>query len=238
MPSPQATRLTSSHRRELAVVARVTSGQVQAAAAQADVADVDAWWDRQGDALERIVRRGFLTAAALSSRYLIRHSTVEGVPVSPVRAQPSTEQIATSLHVTGPVAFKTHMADSGNPVPSLRIMTSRLAAAAQRLTLAGDRLTVMGTIRSSRGRIAGYRRITRATPCAFCAMLASRGAVYSETTVDFQAHDSCGCSPEPLYERETEPPDVVALRAQWNEATAGLSGAEALAAFRRARAAS
>jgi hypothetical protein len=30
-------------------------------------------------------------------------------------------------------------------------------------------------------------------------MLADRGAVYSEATADFAAHDHCGCSAEPVY---------------------------------------
>lgn len=39
----------------------------------------------------------------------------------------------------------------------------------------------------------GWQRQARGSGCYFCRMLAGRGAVYSETTVDFSAHDSCHC---------------------------------------------
>lgn len=41
--------------------------------------------------------------------------------------------------------------------------------------------------------------------CAFCTMLASRGAVYSETTVDFSAHDHCRCIAVPAFTGEPRP---------------------------------
>lgn len=44
-----------------------------------------------------------------------------------------------------------------------------------------------------------YRRITSGTACAFCRMLAGRGAVYSENTGRFQAHDHCACTAEPDF---------------------------------------
>jgi len=238
VPSPAATAITQAHRRALAVATRLVTGQIQTATRRADLDDIDSWWQREAPSIERAVRRGFESSAALGARYMRLHAAEEGVTVVPVRADPDQQQIATSLHVTGPVAFKTHMRASGNDLASLRTMTSRITASAQRLTLAGDRHTIMDTIRSSRGRIAGYRRVTSGGACAFCLMLASRGGVYSRRGVDFQAHDSCGCSPEPLYEQEPDPPSVRALRARWDEATDGLSGTAALNAFREALATS
>lgn len=35
--------------------------------------------------------------------------------------------------------------------------------------------------------------------CDFCAMLISRGAVYSESTVDFASHDHCNCGAAPAF---------------------------------------
>lgn len=35
--------------------------------------------------------------------------------------------------------------------------------------------------------------------CGFCQMLASRGAVYSESTVDFGGHDHCRCAAVPAF---------------------------------------
>lgn len=39
----------------------------------------------------------------------------------------------------------------------------------------------------------GWERQARGSGCFFCRMLASRGAVYSEETADFSAHDHCHC---------------------------------------------
>jgi hypothetical protein len=35
--------------------------------------------------------------------------------------------------------------------------------------------------------------------CDFCEMLADRGAVYGEASADFEAHDHCSCSAEPVF---------------------------------------
>lgn len=44
----------------------------------------------------------------------------------------------------------------------------------------------------------GWMRIG-AGECDFCAMLVSRGAVYSEATVDFASHDHCNCGAAPAF---------------------------------------
>lgn len=45
----------------------------------------------------------------------------------------------------------------------------------------------------------GWQRET-AGGCAFCEMLAGRGAVYSESTADFASHDACRCVAAPAFE--------------------------------------
>ncbi len=92
----------------------------------------------------------------------------------------------------------------------------------------------------------GFVRVTKAKPCYFCALLASRGAVYKEDSFDesntlfdgpgqVKVHDSCGCSVKPIYRRE----DFFAGRAkQWDQlykdSTSGTSGKGAILAFRKA----
>lgn len=41
--------------------------------------------------------------------------------------------------------------------------------------------------------------------CAFCQMLAGRGAVYSQATVDFASHDDCRCVAVPAFEGQPVP---------------------------------
>jgi hypothetical protein len=47
-------------------------------------------------------------------------------------------------------------------------------------------------------RARGWQRIG-AGDCDFCAMLIGRGAVYTEASADFEAHDHCNCGAEPAW---------------------------------------
>jgi len=60
-------------------------------------------------------------------------------------------------------------------------------------------------------------RVASANSCAFCAMLASRGPVYKEETVDFEAHDHCTCGSEPVYEGAEWPPNSKEYQDLWYE---------------------
>lgn len=68
----------------------------------------------------------------------------------------------------------------------------------QRRVANGARQTVMrSSIRDPQAR--GWQRVGDGNTCEFCAMLLGRGAVYTEETADFAAHDHCGCSAEPAF---------------------------------------
>lgn len=90
---------------------------------------------------------------------------------------------------------------------------------------------------------AGWARVTRPGACAFCRMLATRGAVYkTERSASFQAHmrdenggGDCRCGVEPLFAKTYEPPaHVRADQALWKRVTKGVSGPDKLNEFRRA----
>lgn len=201
-------------------------------ALRADTGDVDTWFRRTLDQLVALIAVAWRRTRDDTLDYLVEHATIEGRTVDPTLAQWVTDQVVTSLRVTGPVAFKRMVRDDVEPLLARATMASRLAASSQRLILAGERDTVMRTVEES-GEIVGWRRVTDADPCAFCAMLASRGAVYSKATVDFHAHDGDECTAEPLYEHEDEPPEVQELYQQWLDATAGHSGKAAIRAWRK-----
>jgi len=46
----------------------------------------------------------------------------------------------------------------------------------------------------------GWQRLAQSDGCAFCVMLAGRGAVYLKSTVTFSAHDSCRCAAVAAWE--------------------------------------
>lgn len=248
MGSPQADQLTRAHRRDAARVTTSVERRVRALAGRADVADIDAWWSRNLLAILRIVAPGFAVLAEMTVKYLRGHAALSGIALDPVPAELDEDALETSLRVTGPVAFKKHMTISGDPEASRQVMATRLSGASARHVLNGDRGSVLATF-DERPVLVGFRRILNSPqPCAFCVLLASRGAVYRSDKATVTGtrgtrqigeayHDHCSCTLEPLWEHEDEPADVVALRDQWDEVTAGLSGQEAINAFRRARSA-
>ena len=48
----------------------------------------------------------------------------------------------------------------------------------------------------------GWQRFARPGGCKFCVMLAERGAVYDEVSVNFAAHTSCHCVVGPSYDAD------------------------------------
>lgn len=210
----------------------LVAGRVRRSALHADTANVDGWFQRVLEELVTLVAVGWRRARDTTSGYLIDHAAVEGVAVDPTLATWVTDRVVTSLRVAGPVKFKEHVRISGDPAAAGAMIARTLPASSQRLILAGARDTTMATVRDS-GEIVGWRRVTDADPCAFCSMLASRGAAYSKTTVEFHAHDGDECTAEPLYEREVEPLAVLDLQEKWRQATAGTSGSGSLRAWRR-----
>lgn len=56
------------------------------------------------------------------------------------------------------------------------------------------------TQNSARDRVAkGWRRVVRAGGCDWCHKLSSRGAVFKESTVAFDAHHDCNCTGVPTW---------------------------------------
>jgi hypothetical protein len=108
--------------------------------------------------------------------------------------------------------------------------------------LKAGRDAISGAIREDK-KIIAVARGTSGDPCAFCAMLASRGFVYkSEATAKVggdiaeieKVHVHCKCFPIVRFIRESELPELNRyFQAKWKEETAGYSGTDALNAFRR-----
>lgn len=81
--------------------------------------------------------------------------------------------------------------DPDNPAVVERFI-DELAASASRHVKSSSRDLVMDTARLNK---AGWaRQLTGRETCTFCAMLVSRGAVYSEKSVNFRTHNNCDCT--------------------------------------------
>lgn len=144
--------------------------------------------------------------------------------------------LANSLGVTGPTRYK-QLVDSGTPpneavTDALDSMNSMLVRRVQD----GSRLTVVSNVMKD-DKAYGWQRLSATGhPCAFCALLISRGPVYkSQASADFQAHDKCSCFAEPFYTSSAQAvPVAQEYQELYKSSTEGYSGQAARNAFRRA----
>lgn len=81
--------------------------------------------------------------------------------------------------------------------PNFASALTLVSGGVQRLIANSDRETVRLSSIQDRGA-RGWAR-AGAGQCAFCQMLIGRGAVYTEATADFEAHDRCGCVAVPEF---------------------------------------
>lgn len=232
--------LTERHRQQQLALRAATLRRVLAIWGAFDIANIRESWVAMEPALLAVVERDRVRSAEVAANYFRAYRMAEGVTgtAAPVLVMPDAAfeaRAATSLRVTGPyTALRlTGLRDPRAATTAL----SRVSGAATRLVLEGGRETLLASVREESrqtGRRVGWQRVTDGSPCAFCAMLASRGAVYREETAGFQAHDACACTAEPVYRSEPLTGQRREWRELWNESTRGTRGQESLAAFRRA----
>lgn len=124
------------------------------------------------------------------------------------------------------------------------------AGAADREALRGGRDLINETAKKDKVAV-GWARVTDGDPCPFCAMLASRGAIYRSAASagikglddgelppvhrdDLEKyHNNCHCQTVPVFSRnDFMTPEAKEYSRQWREVTRGKAGNEALTAWR------
>lgn len=109
-----------------------------------------------------------------------------------------------SLLVTGPGELKKQVKAG---VPQRRAMQkakAKVLGAASRQVLNGGRDVTQDLVEADDAAV-GWIRVTDGDPCAFCALMASRGPVYKSDAADsggFEAHDNCACIAKPVFSRK------------------------------------
>lgn len=126
-----------------------------------------------------------------------------------------------------------------------KVTTAKLASAVVRHAQAGGRQTIIDNTSQDETAL-GWIRVTRANPCFFCAMLASRGITYRSFkqgsfdlsdprfigSGDAKVHDGCGCSLKPVYtENDKALQQNQSFADLWSRWGAG--GGDAMLRFRR-----
>lgn len=140
-----------------------------------------------------------------------------------------------SLIVTGPVGQKSKRSRGKSETVARDESFVEAAGAASRQVLTGGRQSLL-TLLDDDPQVRGWIRVTDGDPCAFCAMLASRGPVFkSQESAGFSAHDHCACTAEPVYYNDAPWPGRAAeFRRLWREHIEGrFSGADARREWRR-----
>ena len=116
-----------------------------------------------------------------------------------------------------------------------RPVRSRLAGATQRYVSNSARQTLERNVSHEGAR---WARHASANACAFCRMLATRGAVYSSETAagGDKYHDDCHCLPVPIRPGDSyqPPPYVTEWDRQYAAATREARGTRAVLAHMRA----
>lgn len=233
----EAARLTEAHRRAQLQLGARTVDQMRAAWRLLDFTDLDASMPSWLRVAMPIIRSQHATSSTLAANYYATFRSLElgiGTPSFAPSLAPGLDDAAmrVSLQVTGPSTVKRATMRGKTAAQAMQLGETRSASAAMRQALAGGRTTLIRSIRSDRSAL-GFARATSGKACAFCAMLASRGPVYSKDSAEFEAHDGCSCTAEPVFSRDADWPAGSRDYAQlWSEATAGET--DQLNAFRRA----
>jgi hypothetical protein len=131
----------------------------------------------------------------------------------------SEDRVDANLNATGIASYKKAIRAGQTPERALDTMAVNLSGSATTLMLEGGRRVIHDAVLGDEDAI-GWARITDPDPCAFCAMLASRGAVYhSRMTAGgtankrfvgdgmFKFHNHDACVAKPIFD-----PDDEALR--------------------------
>lgn len=168
-----------------------------------------------------LIRAHHRISTSLAGAYYeaFRRAEVVGGFASPRLADPiNVEQITASLNYTGRVMTRKALLAGRSPVEARETALVRTSGAVTRHVLAGGRDTIVKSTGED-PRALKWARVTRGEPCAFCAMIASRGAVFlGEDTAEFQAHDHCNCQAEPHFEGSKMPIDSARWRDLYNRA--------------------
>lgn len=172
------------------------------------------------DAVTALVQQFSLASLALGADYytdLRAAANVDGLFSPPVIDPPSAPAVRAYL-------------DAAN-----RSVEAEMEDFAKRLMLNVGTQEIFTAVKADPKR-PRWARVTRPGACAFCLMLATRGAAYrTEDTASFRPHKKCQCDVEVSWTEYELPAHVRDAQRLYSEAIADLPrGADRFNAFRRA----
>ncbi|MEU9442873.1 hypothetical protein AB0D42_18510 [Streptomyces sp. NPDC048304] len=158
--------------------------------------------------MQAVVEQYARTSSSLAADFYDAQREAAGVPgvfTVPVADPPSPEQTEASLRWATKDLWPRDPEDPKTTDAQREPIETRLAQAekkaeqvAQKLVVDAGRGTVREAVRQDRQATA-WARSAALGACAFCRLLAIRGAVYERETADFRAHDGCHCGVIPVF---------------------------------------
>lgn len=211
---------------------------------QMDPYAVRASWPALRSVIIRMTQERWLTSALNGGAYYSRaramaivageiHDSVE--PFAPLVPEvPEVPVLGEILDIAGPWTMLGGISRGQSASQAMSNAGVLLAGSVARLILQAGRSAVTDSVKADPVAVA-WMRTLGPRPCAFCAMLASRGAVYkTEQIANFEAHTHCMCGVAPAFSRNQVARlfdnDLYRL---WKKITAGYSGKNAINAWRR-----
>lgn len=129
---------------------------------------------------------------AISAMLAARYLQDLGVAVTLAPTVPA-DVLVSSLNITGPVSIKQAMiAGRSLELAASNAFTASTAAAVRHVLEGGNETVRVSGIADP--NVSGWRRVVSAGACGYCR---EREGVYM-TTADFNCHDGCNCSVEPV----------------------------------------
>lgn len=193
-------------------------------------------------AMNAVVAQYARVSAALAADFYEGQREAAGVPGAftvPLADPPPEQQTEASLRWAVKDLWP-RAPEEATPA-QLQPMEVRLVQAEKKAELVAQKLvadtgrgTVREAVRQDRQATA-WARSAALGACAFCKMLATRGAVYAQDTADFRAHDGCHCGVIPVFrgQRFELSPQAREWERIYREYAQGHSG-DQLRLFRRA----
>lgn len=197
-----------------------------------DPADLDASFTRFQAKADVVIKAARSKGELTAQQYYDLTKTAAGYSdAAPFVSEQPPGSIANrkALHATSVANAKAGIARGENPNAAMDKAKAAMLRAAKRRILEAPRKRLIA-LSTEDDDARGWARVSDGKPCYFCAMLVSRGPVYSGLTAKFRAHDGCGCSAKPVFRNDPEggwSADARALRKLWDgtDETTGQSGA-------------
>ena len=207
--TPEGRLLTQQHRRMQLAVRAAALRDIQRMWSAVDPTNLAGTIGPFAQGAALVVRARNRESASTSARYYREFRRLEGVGGTLMleAADPPSRQVAEAAVRGAGLAGIINARKRGfSAQASARNGFVKASGTVSNLALAGGRKLLVAAAKADPQTGGRWQRVTSAEPCDFCAMTASRGPVYSEQTVDFEAHSHCGCTVEPVFPGSELPP--------------------------------